>query len=515
MKGNDILNQITAAERFANDVFGNSWINFIDISFEELDEHYKTYASLRKELGKIVIRVSTRVNIKALVQWARDLIRTGKKPQEHTFSLDGKATLLQRIGTHQHWLDNASAMVKAAIPLNFDEKSSWVDWKVTFYNFLKTQPGRSGIPLAYIIRDEDDSPNSSQDLFDNYIRNAPLDGNAYISDARSVHLYLMKLICGNKVAEQRVLPTRCKQDGRIDYQALVNYYEGVGAKKISIREAEKDVCNLYYTGERHPHMWWARVETKIINAFAVIDKEYGYPVYPDLAKLRILQRMVRCDSLKTIKATINYQMSIKDRTIDFTTALANYRNAVDSNISNSINTKRSHRSISTSMSARPSYETQDEIKGSWTVNGIDGKEIKVHPKIRFSRQQWFNIPMETRKRLKQMRDEYKAKRSKQNKRSAKEVNIGGNGKESVNQEVEQEHRSLMGGKAERLRSKNISNVRSHRIVAKATPIQHEPIPGTIAQNEADTNADTCCLGSNFIALSQSNRSADVHPYSDQ
>ena len=56
-EGNDIQNQMTAAERFANDVFGNSWITFIDISFEELDEHYKTYASLRKELGKIVIRV--------------------------------------------------------------------------------------------------------------------------------------------------------------------------------------------------------------------------------------------------------------------------------------------------------------------------------------------------------------------------------------------------------------------------------------------------------------------------
>ena len=129
------------------------------------------------------------------------------------------------------------------------------------------------------------------------------------------------------------------------------------------------------------------------------------------------------------------------------------------------------------MSARPSYETQDEIKGSWTVNGIDGKDIKVHPKIRFSRQQWFNIPIETRKRLKQMRDEYKAKRPKQNKCSVKETNIGSNRKESVHQEVEQEHKSLMGGKAERLRSKNISNIRSHRIVAKATPIQHEPNPG--------------------------------------
>ena len=52
-------------------------------------------------------------------------------------------------------------------------------------------------------------------------------------------------------------------------------------------------------------------------------------------------------------------------------------------------------------------------------------------------------------------------------------------------------------------------------VSKVTPIQYEPNPGTIAQNESDTNADTCCFGSNFMPLNYSNRSADVHPYSDE
>jgi len=60
-----------------------------------------------------------------------------------------------------------------------------------------------------------------------------------------------------------------------------------------------------------------------------------------------------------------------------------------------------------------------------------------------------------------------------------------------NQEGEQEQKSLMGGKTERLRSKNISNIRSRHIIAKATPIKYEPDPGTVATNEADTNADTC------------------------
>ena len=104
---------------------------------------------------------------------------------------------------------------------------------------------------------------------------------------------------------------------------------------------------------------------------------------------------------------------------------------------------------------------------------------------------------------------------KSNKRSEKEVNIRNNEKEIDNHEGEQEHRLLMGGKNERLRSKNISNIRSHCIVAKTMPIRHEPNPETMFTNEVDTNADTCYLGSNFIDFSYFNRSGDAHPYSDE
>ena len=42
----------------------------------------------------------------------------------------------------------------------------------------------------------------------------------------------------------------------------------------------------------------------------------------------------------------------------------------------------------------------------------------------------------------------------------------------------------------------------------------EPKAGTTAYNEADSNADTCCLGKNFIVLSFTNRTADVYPYDE-
>ena len=41
---------------------------------------------------------------------------------------------------------------------------------------------------------------------------------------------------------------------------------------------------------------------------------------------------------------------------------------------------------------------------------------------------------------------------------------------------------------------------------------HESAPGTQANNEGDSNADTCCLGSNFLVLEMTNRTAEVYPY---
>ena len=52
------------------------------------------------------------------------------------------------------------------------------------------------------------------------------------------------------------------------------------------------------------------------------------------------------------------------------------------------------------------------------------------------------------------------------------------------------------------------------IAATNSKLQKEAKPGTVGINESDSNADTCCLGINFIVLSYTNRTADVYPYDD-
>ena len=204
------------------------------------------------------------------------------------------------------------------------------------------------------------------------------------------------------------------------------------------------------------------------------------------------------------------------------------------------------------------------------VIGINGKRIQVHPSYRFEENEWFNIPETVRKQLMQLRKEYQeAKRQRtdnstyqgsRNSTAPRHVqefesyptNImpppnppQGHGIPvappppspylSVNQmktHDDQSHvsqithqtqgSSVMGGRnAQALRSRNpanqprnISSVVTKRRISKYNAQITEPLVNTIAENEADTNADTCCLGNNFIPLYYTNRTADVYPYSD-
>jgi hypothetical protein len=53
---------------------------------------------------------------------------------------------------------------------------------------------------------------------------------------------------------------------------------------------------------------------------------------------------------------------------------------------------------------------------------------------------------------------------------------------------------------------------TRKISSTSATDSNEPPPNTTASNECDTNADTCCLGKNFIILHHTSRSADVYAY---
>ena len=89
----------------------------------ELQDDWKTYASLTVAQGQIRVRVVVKKNIRAMVQWTKDQIRTGKDPSATPFTLANVSVgdLLEKEKSHENWVKRAKEKSDAAMPKDFKE----------------------------------------------------------------------------------------------------------------------------------------------------------------------------------------------------------------------------------------------------------------------------------------------------------------------------------------------------------------------------------------------------------
>ena len=73
-----------------------------------------------------------------------------------------------------------------------------MDWKATLINSIKSQPGRNGVPLNYIIRDNVAAiVRTNTNFLDDYVYRTPLSGRVSSANASKVYLYIILLISEN------------------------------------------------------------------------------------------------------------------------------------------------------------------------------------------------------------------------------------------------------------------------------------------------------------------------------
>ena len=104
------------------------------------------------------------------------------------------------------------------------------------------------------------------------------------------------------VAEAKLALHVDQKNGRSDINALKNHYEGVGVHAINFVKADKVLNDLFYSGEKPPHMWWDEFERQLTDAFNTYDRHEGRMVHSEYQKLRILNRKVAADFLQATKA---------------------------------------------------------------------------------------------------------------------------------------------------------------------------------------------------------------------
>ena len=150
-----LLDGLTCAERVSDDVFDDDFHTCINLSFSDLEDKWKNYAALTQAQGQIRLKSATKKRVKALVHWSKKQLRLVVEPADGLFPVHETPAIIKRYHAHLAWTDKAKKMVKTALPKQFSSKVKWIDWKDHFVNFLRTQPGRNGIPLSYVIRENE------------------------------------------------------------------------------------------------------------------------------------------------------------------------------------------------------------------------------------------------------------------------------------------------------------------------------------------------------------------------
>ena len=435
-----VFNGATQAERIAGEIFDDDHNAVMDKSYTELQEDLKAFSSLTVQNGQIRLTPGTTRNIRAYIQWARDLIRVGEDPTNGVFDVNDARNLVRKYKTHETFVTKSKTMTDASKPPQFTTTTKWDEWSPVFINFLRTIPGRNGQPLSYVCRrNETPIVVAGIDFMDDYVNRAPLNGDAFNIDAAEVHTYIQSFINGNETAEAKILPHTDQNNGRLDFISLKEHYEGIGANSKELIMADKTMETLFYSGEKQPHMWWEEFEKQLTKAFVIYERHEGRNVYSDLHKLRILIRKVDADFLKHIKTSINLELTRDPVTITYEQALTTFRNEVNLKFPPQVANARRVRRINEMDSYYDGYHHNGgygrgyyggrgrgrggrgrghygrgrgcgENYSTRTVQLTDGTQIEVHPAFHFSPEVWDLMPIDERDRIRDERNEHRRRK---------------------------------------------------------------------------------------------------------
>ena len=201
--------------------------------------------------GRIVFGLGRTKKLTGVMHWIQDCFRADDTPTHTDFNNEALFEALSLAQIRKSDVDLVVTNTKAADPGKFKDERKWPEWEKAFTNYLSVIPGVSGIPLAYIVREEEEPEEGYiyATFNERVIKRAPLRGQYYIADARRVHNLLVGFLQGENT-ENWIRAIAKYQDGRKDMIALRRHYAGEGNSTRRISDAKKIQTTLHYKTER-------------------------------------------------------------------------------------------------------------------------------------------------------------------------------------------------------------------------------------------------------------------------
>jgi hypothetical protein len=300
-----------------------SFDDILTLSEKDIGSLSKGFSERTVANGRINFGLRRTNYLKATIHWTQDFRRISREP-----TLDGIENIndfkdaieqaRQRAQMRKHTSEESESLIKSSDPGKLKKNKEWLQWSRSLKNYLSTILGQDGVPLSYVIRENEDPDYEGEDD-DDYdfeqlsIKCAPLSGLIYKTDARKVHQLIHGFVQG-EAAETWIKPRERRQDGRTDFKALQAHYGGEGSKSVRIKEADILRNTLQYKSERA--MSFEKFLTNMQAMFTGFNDNGEFMDEPQ--KIRLLFQKVQSPALTQVKNALQVQYDLdRDENVTF------------------------------------------------------------------------------------------------------------------------------------------------------------------------------------------------------
>jgi hypothetical protein len=226
-----------------------------DYTVEDVKEAIKGFKNLPREADRFSISAHSTKRMVQLTLWVKDQIRLVQPAefrngttQAQFVSAIEEAQQREQIREDRKKITEGLATMKIEPPL----KSSvgWDAWTVAIKAALTIAYGSKGVPLPYVIRDNDAPQLIGATWEELAINAAPHHGLDYEADRKTVHLFILNNISEDSDAHAYIQPLILRNDGRRDWNALTERYENAATVQARVNQANQTWEMLVYKNER-------------------------------------------------------------------------------------------------------------------------------------------------------------------------------------------------------------------------------------------------------------------------
>jgi hypothetical protein len=372
----DTINQTLAWIGFNTDaqrqtIMSEAFGSFDDLratSTGDLEAMAKDLTGRTAALGRIIVGIRRTRLLKGLTHWIKDFYRESATPDiegmdENSF----KAALnvaLRRDEIRANLRKQVKTAADAASPGPLESERKWKAWEEKFTNYCRAHIGANGVPLSYVIRENDapDVDGNYTDYISKTIACAPLSGEYYESDRLAVFNMIVSLTTGEPSGDW-IKNTLRHSDGRRSMKALRDHFAGEGNASRNKAEADRLYQDLHYKSERA--MPFETFLTNCQKMFNIFEKE-GEPM-PEAARVRFLFKKVQHKDMQLSIESLQAQQTAG--TVITYTMAANHLTTKVSTLPEYISKNRSISAVGKSVSFSSSSGNDASIHNSdGTIN---------------------------------------------------------------------------------------------------------------------------------------------------